>query len=427
MKHGPWGVTRSSGDPLPLLLLITGLFLSHVSHAQSEVCSNVPTFQDISSHLNDAEARLAGGQLDASTQSLSKAHKKLLCVDQIVPPALMAHLGQLFSMAFFFDQDDDAASRWMRSGDYASPGREWPDMIAAGHPLRGLESDLDKAVSGPKGYGLLVPKKASFFMNGRFSDRPLALVETPLLIQIVDRKGTVEASWWQDGAAFPKERLIEGGPLLLPPRWLAAKDIVPTPTPTPTPALTQDPAVSKQAEPIVQYTTPSETKVYVDPFEDARTRRVLREKSERTIESANGGTTIVRTEIISYIPDPSAGRPVTYQHFEQWLQDSSQWHKNNAIQAGTADGSYLTGWTETRHPDGMRRDSVVWISFSAARAYCESFGGGLETRGDKDGEAPKWEWRLIDDRAVRVNALGKIKEELHPENTYPDVGFRCLK
>jgi hypothetical protein len=348
----------------------------------------------------------------------------------------MSRLGTLFAMAFFFDQDDDASQRWMRGAQYAVEETTWPTVIGESHPLRELEADLEWLIFTQENTGFLLPKKATLFMSGRFVTRPTVPVETPLLVQVADRKGRVLFSWWQDGAAFPEERLLAGGPPLSQPSWWETAShgrSMERPTQAPEPVAKALEPVAKAPEPVakapVLRTEAPEPKLkqYVDPFQSARTRRILRERSERTIEGPEGQQTIVRTEIVSFVPDPSNGRPVTHQHYEQWLKDTPEWHKATAITRGDADSRYLTGWTDTRHPDGARKRPMVWVPFAAAKAYCESFGGELETPTFQAADALDWEWRTRDEEAVRVSVKGKVKRETKHSLSYDNVGFRCKK
>lgn len=398
------------------LLTVIGLLWAVPSAAWTEPCGTPLSDATLKEHLVAIESHISNGALEPARNQLSTVHKELLCLDRLVQPTFMAHLAQLFSMAFFFDQDDDAAMRWMRSAHVADATRSWPPLIHDAHPLRDLEQDLNPFFSGPVGYGYLSEKKATFFMNGHFSPRPTAMVETPYLVQRTNKKGGVDAAWWQDGAAFPTQHLIEGGLEVTSPKWHTPSSAMPHPRPQP--SITQS-APSTLIEPVPEKTQ------YVNPFDAARMRRILREKSERTITGENGSNTIVRTEIVSFVPDPSAGRPVTHQHFETWLKDSPEWMAPKATADGRADTEYLTGWSGKTHPAGARKAPVVWVPYAAAVAYCESFGGTLSTSAEKREQTPKREWRTINGQPTLLHSGGKQKSPKNPKESHSDVGFRC--
>ena len=426
-----------------ILWMTLGLLIPNACFGWDEPCAKVAIEEEFAAQLVSIEASLSEGLLEASRASLSAVHKELLCMDQIVSTQFMSRLGTLFSIAFFFDQDDDASQRWLRGSKYAVSETRWPPVIEESHPLRDLEADLEWLFSNQENTGFLLPKKATLFISGRFVAKPTVPVETPLLVQVADRKGRVLSSWWQDGAAFPEDRLIAGGPALLEPSWWekANRDRQrETPTSSPVPVAKAPEAVAEAPAPVAEAPAPvaeaavtktetpkTEPTQYVDPFQAARTRRILRERSERSIEGPEGQTTIVRTEIVSFVPDPSNGRPVTHQHYEQWLKDTPDWHKATAISRGEADDGYLTDWAGTRHPDGARKRPMVWVPFAAAKAYCESFGGELQTSTLQAADALDWEWRIRDEEAVRVSVKGKVKRETKPSLSYDDVGFRCKK
>jgi len=427
-----------------------------------EVCPEGITQTLVTEALDTAEQHLSAGTIDEARIHLSQAHKHLLCINAIAPSPMMGRLSRQFALAFFLDQDGDEAIRWLRSAHLADPDGPWPAGVGPDHPIQGLTEELDWFVAGPKETGFLTAKKTTYFVNGQFAPQPSAPVETPLLFQRANKKGVVDKAWWQDGAAFPSEHLLAGAGPTPAPRWwtgpstgaVATASAVPVETPPPVVASADpvEPDVtpetddtseavveappppppapvepSEDDEELVVLPTHITVDTYVDPFEAAKTRRVLRERSERTIQDASGSTAIVRTEIVSFVPDPSEGRPVTHQHFEQWLTDTPDWHRAAAIARGDANADYLTDWQGTRHPPGARTKPMVWVSFSAARAYCQSFENDLASASFQSADALDWEWRVENDSAARVSKAGKHKKVSQPQTSFDDVGFRCRR
>ena len=96
-----------------ILLAVLGLLWTLPSAAWTEPCGTPLSDATLNAHLVSIDSHLSDGALDPARAELSTIHKELLCLDRLVQPTFMAQLAQLFSMAFFFDQDDDAAVRWM--------------------------------------------------------------------------------------------------------------------------------------------------------------------------------------------------------------------------------------------------------------------------------------------------------------------------
>ena len=418
-KHTLYGSIMRRSSCLALFLLAPTSAL-----ALPEPCTSATDPGALASTLEQSESALGSGELDAARDHLRAVHRDLLCLDETVDPALLGRLGHQLAVAFFFDQDEIAMHRWLRSAR-SSAGADWPDFIPEDHPMRAGAEDVELHYAGPQ-LGYLAPKKGGVFLQGAFSATPTAPVETPVFVQVADRKGRVVQAWWQDGAAFPEDTLAEDSGPLRPPKWWTPPSDASAPSvskevvePMPTPA------VAAEQPPVVPAAEVVEPTGYVDPFSDANRRRVLREKSERRSTNAQGDTLVVSTEIVSFVPDPSEGRPVTHGHFEQWLKDMPDWQASAARSAGRADATYLDGWDGHRHPQGTRKLPVINVSFEAARAYCLDFNSDLIAAGERPTDQQAWEFRLDGEAPVRVSTSGKVKPVRDTAQSFSDTGFRC--
>jgi serine/threonine-protein kinase len=70
----------------------------------------------------------------------------------------------------------------------------------------------------------------------------------------------------------------------------------------------------------------------------------------------------------------AAARAVTTDEFARWLSKHPEWQRDAAVAAGKADDAYLKGWDGATPPAGAGR-AMVYVSWSAARAYCAGRGG----------------------------------------------------
>jgi len=411
-------------------------FMPASALANNQVCTTEFVDSALLPLLDKAEEHLNKGAVEDARAFLSDAHQQLLCMKTLVSSEMISRMSRQFALAFFFDQDDDAALRWLRSAHSADPEGSWPASVEENHPLRSLNEEMDWTLGGPKNTGFLVEKKATLFINGQFAPVPVAPIETPLLFQMVSKKGEVEVVWWQDGAAFPNERLVENGAALAPPKWWTGPIKAPAVavvTEVETVEVETVEVETVEVEDSTEESPPKQITIatYVDPFEDAKTRRVLRERSERTVTNASGSVSVVRTEIVSFIPDPSEGRPVTHQHFEQWLADSPEWHRAAAISRQEADENYLKGWDGLRHPDGARKKPMVWLPFTAAQAYCQSFENELAPASLRPLDALEWEWRVEgtsdNQKPTKVSSRGKAKSVSKTRESHANIGFRCKR
>lgn len=401
-----------------------------VSAALAQDCPERWEAARMDAELAAADAALAAGDVDTGRAHLSTAHRQALCLDAVVRPSQVARLSRSLALAFFYDQDGDATRRWGLSARQASPALPWDETrFPPDHPFRAEVEDGDlPALAGPEGVGLAFPKKGAVFAAGHLLTAPLARIEVPLLVQVTDKDGAVVDAWWQDGAAFPERGLGPAGAAPSAPKWFVPEAAPPvTAVAVAAPAVVE-PVVAAPPEPVVvAAATPEPAPVaaaaplpgeYVDPFSDARRRALSREVSVRESVDEAGNRTVVRTEVLTFVSDPSDGSPVSVGHFADWLRDYPEWAPGGDLARRQSEG-YLAGW-----PPADRDALVTRVSFAAAQAYCGSWGNVVAPVDAAAVDALGREWRSASGSPVQLFRGGETRPA-DPLSSADDLGFRC--
>ena len=108
-----------------LSVMFLCLFSPSAMAYDDDRCTRSPLMSEFPLQLEQAEVYLSAGEFEPARAILSVVHRQLLCSQEPVPVPLTVHLTRLFAIAFFFDQEEDAVNRWMRSGHYADATRAW--------------------------------------------------------------------------------------------------------------------------------------------------------------------------------------------------------------------------------------------------------------------------------------------------------------
>jgi hypothetical protein len=367
----------------------------------------------------------------AARNQLSATHRALLCIEEPVDPHGMARMSRQLALAFFLDQDEEAMRRWTILSRHLAPDLPWYADMEAEHPFRLAYTAVAMPTTNSPDAALLPPKGGAFFSNGRYVDQPSARIEMPAFIQVADKKKDWVRRWWQDGSAWPDHALGPAGPAPKAPKWIVSTPIDPTHAENAGKNLFSSddvPVVAVQEKAYTEAEIAAAQQddtvgTYRDPFEDARRRAIRRETFERSGTNSAGDEVTVKTEVVTYKRERSGGQPVTYEIFDYWTRDHPTWSRAAASGKGSVAEGYLQDWVDARPPPNTSRSPLVWVSVSAAEAYCASFGLALNSTATV--EAPlKWELRRRDGKPVRVNAKGKTVT-VEPDAVWDDTGFRC--
>ena len=444
------------------------LLLATSSAAQDKPCDGTYQNETLLADLDAVDEALHTLDTEGARELLSGAHRRLLCLDERADPAGIARLSRQLALTFFFDQDEDAMRRWSMLSRALAPDLPWYADMAEDYPFRTLFNEFEIAEAAGPDASLLPPKNGGLFWNGRYTDSVEAPMEMPALVQVADKKGVWIQAWWQDGSAWPEGLLGPPGIPPKAPKWLVEAPSDPRhaehagrplfSAPEDTGAATEDDEIAAVAEVEVleevdeveaveeaETPAPPETPVaptysdaeieaaqaedatgaYRDPFEDARRRAIRREFFSSVATNDAGDTVTINTEVVTFKRDRSGGEPITYEIFDYWKRDVPEWESPAAVAAGHADSGYLQDWIESRPPPNTSRLPIVWVSFAAAQAYCETFGLDLPDASETTvGEDLKWEWRTDDGQPARVNSKGKIVST-PSDAARQDTGFRC--
>ena len=416
------------------------LVLAGVGYAQDMPCEGPYKNETLVTELDAIDEAFRAFKPDEARRLLSATHRNLICLDERADPLGIARLGRQLALTFFFDQDEDAMRRWSMMSRKLAPELPWYADMGEDHPFRSQFNEFEIAdMAGPDAT-LIPPKNGGVFWNGSFVDQPQAPMEMPALVQLADKGGLWIETWWQDGSAWPERVLGEPGDAPKTPKWLndavsdarhaehAALPLFTTPEAAEVASIPAETAAEPSAyseEEVVAAEAQDDAGSYRDPFEDARRRAIRRVHYQSTSTNESGDNVTINTEVVTFRRDRSGGKPVTYEIFDYWTRDATDWAHGAALSVDRAEAGYLQDWIDARPPPNTSRMPLVWVSFAAAQAYCESYGLSIPPVAAPPVDAAlKWEWRLDGAQATRVNAKGKV-QATEPGAVHEDTGFRC--
>jgi len=181
--------------------------------AQEEVCSPRPLslWQE---EVETAQRALDELRIDAAVDRLDHAQKVARCVSDVIPKRDVRAFAQLRTLQAFYEQDAMLLETWAVLA--LSLGSEaWP--MADDHPLHNFLANIDiPPPATVQGKVLAPPKRGGVFIDGVWSDLPIAIPSTYHLVQVFDADRVRQHAYWQDGANFDATLLAEGPPPLPP-------------------------------------------------------------------------------------------------------------------------------------------------------------------------------------------------------------------
>jgi len=188
-----------------LLLVLLGVLCPvHQASAQTRICS-LP-IADFAKRVDTMDADLKKVDLKETQIEVELMDKDWMCLDDPVPPRLIARYAHVRALLAFMHADPDEALRWNRAAAYADPSLDWPDWIPEGHPIRHqLEMADEMEITTVQGKYLANPNKGGIFLDGRFATEPKAPEEVPVLMQVFDKKQAKLGTEWLDGPNFPRQ------------------------------------------------------------------------------------------------------------------------------------------------------------------------------------------------------------------------------
>jgi len=203
-----------------VVLALVLIALPSLSFAQQETCSGY-TNVELSEAIARSQDALSKSDIGRAQRSILRAQNQLRCLDEPVRTEYFTSFARLRGLLAFFDQDESLATQWGIAARQASPDMEWSNLFDEGHPFRELLDETeDPPLSGVQGGFLNIPPKGAFLINGQMTWQPMTSIEVPHLIQVVDKRGKVLSSMWQDGSAFSDTVLTDEAPATFKtPRW----------------------------------------------------------------------------------------------------------------------------------------------------------------------------------------------------------------
>lgn len=187
--------------------------------AYEEPCMGVFVRSELVEALDAVEAAVADGNGALAQRILDDVTEAMRCADFLVAPADLGRLARDVSVVAFYAQDYEEMIRWAHLGDATLGGAPWPERLVVPERYDVLLADLEapELVRAEPG-GVLPPKGGGVFLDGRWIDTAEAAVGSQHLVQVVDKKGVVQRTQWQDGPAFP-DALVRIPTSLEPPDW----------------------------------------------------------------------------------------------------------------------------------------------------------------------------------------------------------------
>jgi hypothetical protein len=202
------------------IVAIFFVLLPRLAHAQDEVCDEELSINWFIQGMDAIDAAFAAFDVEKARLIATDLKENVrCCVDPIHANHLVRH-GRQRALAAFFDQDESLMAYWGQL-DQLNPELPWPEGFEdPEHPLRDTLSFMDKGMPVElKGRGLDLPKGTVLLLDGRPLTKPIAVLDMPHMVQVLDRPGHVISGGWQDGTAFADYRITYEPTELVVPNW----------------------------------------------------------------------------------------------------------------------------------------------------------------------------------------------------------------
>jgi hypothetical protein len=202
---------------LALAVLLFGApFVASTPALAQDECLTSFSHPEWVTEMDEIDKSLATFNLDDARLQVDATWRHVGCLSAPVQPGYLARFARQRAMLAFFDQDEDNAIKWGLLAKYTAPDMGWP--VPEDHPFRQMIAEAeDPPMGGPENASLIIAKGNKVLLNGWPITEPKAHAEVPGLVQVVDKKGAVVSTYWQDGAAFPPDMIGPPGVVNEPP------------------------------------------------------------------------------------------------------------------------------------------------------------------------------------------------------------------
>lgn len=214
------------------------IYSSSSAFAQEFRCAPTVTHEEVNDRLKYVEMALdpSNPNLDEAEERLAYiSEKNLPCMNGLIDPLYISRFARLQAWLNMYRQDESIALTWAHLAEYTDPQLVWASKFPESLIANTLQEELDfegpPTLAGPSDVGLAPPSKGGIFLNGALLTKPQAYTSIPGLIQVINKKQKIVASYWQDGSAFREEWLgkVEE---ITPPKWYDGPISVVASTPT---------------------------------------------------------------------------------------------------------------------------------------------------------------------------------------------------
>ena len=192
----------------PFTILLS-LALAVASRAEAG-CDAPFSLDDLLAAYQSAQVAVASADGPAVLEAGAQLEAGLPCLDEMVPPAMMAATYRFIGVQHYFGDDSEAAARWFRTARELEPAFEWDvETIPGDSPIRALYRSQQPLEAQPLRMHVgmefrLPPGGGEFYLDGRPWSETGASPERFHLLHLVEPDSRqVRAGWLVLGNDFP--------------------------------------------------------------------------------------------------------------------------------------------------------------------------------------------------------------------------------